>query len=70
MNIQPANKEKGLHYDQFSPLTPWNDAESMTAWVIEYDNMDYLKTNYSTGKCTNSNATLNTAAKPPVVSCK
>ena len=38
-------------------------------WVINFDNMDYLKANTS-GKCSNSNVTLNALANPPVVSCK
>lgn len=40
-----------------------------TGWIIDYDNMDYLKAN-TTGKCNNSNVTLNAAANPPVISCK
>ncbi|MBR1680839.1 prepilin-type N-terminal cleavage/methylation domain-containing protein [bacterium] len=37
-------------------------------WVIDYDNMDYLKLD-SSGKCPNGTA-LNVIANPPVVSCK
>ena len=40
----------------------------VTRWVIDYDNMDYLKAN-SSGKCPN-NVTLNASANPPVVTCK
>ena len=43
--------------------------EAATAWVINYDNMDYLKAN-SSGKCNGSNVTLNAFANPPVTSCK
>ena len=43
--------------------------EEAANWVINYDNMDYLKAD-STGKCSNSNVTLNALANPPVVSCK
>ncbi|MBR1943799.1 type II secretion system protein [bacterium] len=37
-------------------------------WVIDYDNMDYLKMDNS-GKCPNGSA-LNVSANPPVISCK
>ena len=40
-----------------------------TTWVINYDNMDYLKAG-TDGKCKNSSVTLNTTANPPVISCK
>ena len=40
-----------------------------TAWVINFDNMDYLKAG-TDGKCKNSNVTLNATANPPVTSCK
>ena len=40
-----------------------------TAWVINYDNMDYLKLG-SNGKCNGSGVTLNASANPPVTSCK
>ncbi len=36
-------------------------------WVIDYDNMDYLKLD-SSGKCPNGTA-LNVTASPPVTSC-
>ena len=44
--------------------------EDATAWVINYDNMDYLKVSGVDGKCKNSNVTLNAFANPPVTSCK
>ena len=40
---------------------------SCTAWVVNYDNMDYLKLD-SSGKCPNGKA-LNVLASPPVTSC-
>ena len=40
-----------------------------TSWVLNYDNMDYLKAG-TNGKCTNSSVTLNISANPPVTSCK
>ena len=39
-----------------------------TKWVIDYDNMDYLKLD-SSGKCPNGKA-LNILANPPVVTCR
>ena len=39
-----------------------------TGWVIDYENMDYLKTD-SSGKCPNGKV-LNTLANPPVITCK
>ena len=38
-----------------------------TQWVIDYDNMDYLKLD-SSGKCPNGTV-LNVIASPPVISC-
>ena len=40
-----------------------------TSWVINFDNMDYLKAN-NDGKCNSGNVTLNATATPPVISCK
>ena len=37
-------------------------------WVIDYDNMDYLKLD-SSGKCPNGSV-LNVSANPPVTSCR
>ncbi len=42
--------------------------EFATNWVINFDNMDYLKA-ASNGKCNNSNVTLNASANPPVTQC-
>ena len=53
----------------FSTLLTTGSGFGPTAWVINYDNMDYMKAN-STGKCSNSNVTLNASANPPVISCK
>ena len=39
-----------------------------TFWVMQYDNMDYLKAD-SSGKCS-SGKTLNASANPPVTTCK
>ena len=47
--------------------TGWG--QEATAWVINFDNMDYLKAG-TDGKCKNSNVTLNAMATPPVTSCK
>ena len=52
----------------FSTLTA-NYGIGATYWVLNYDNMDYLKAS-SNGKCNNSSVTLNTSANPPVTSCK
>lgn len=52
-----------------SQLLTTGDGEGVTHWVVTYDNMDYIKSN-ATGKCSNSNVTLNEFASPPVVSCK
>ena len=48
-------------------LTSCPEGDGCTKWVIEYDNMDYLKLN-SQGKCPNGKV-LNATATPPVVSC-
>ena len=39
------------------------------AWVIDYGNMDYLKTD-SNGLCPDGKTKLNPTASPPVTSCK
>ncbi|MBR1943512.1 type II secretion system protein [bacterium] len=47
-----------------------NGSAFCTGWVINFENMDYLKTD-SNRKCkNNSSVTLNALANPPVVSCK
>ena len=46
-----------------------NTGQTGANWVINYDNMDYLKAG-TDGKCKNSNVTLNVTANPPVTSCK
>ena len=46
-----------------------NNGQIVTAWVLNYGNMDYLKAS-DNGKCKNSNVTLNVTANPPVTSCK
>ena len=46
-------------------------AQYPTTWVVQYDNMDYLKLNNFTGsgKCPNGKE-LNDSANPPVITCK
>ena len=46
-----------------------NGGHCASYWVTQFDNMDYLKANTS-GKCKDSNTTLNILANPPIVSCK
>ena len=52
-----------------SALMTTGYGEEATSWVINYDNMDYLKAG-TDGKCKNSSTTLNLTANPPVTSCK
>ena len=54
--------------EDFSGLTT-GMGERVTNWVINFDNLDYLKANQN-GKCNDSNVTLNALANPPVTSCK
>ena len=49
---------------------PYVAAMACAGWVMLYDNMDYLKTTGSGGKCNNSSITLDPTANPPVTSCK
>lgn len=49
-------------------VTGWG--AEVTSWVINYENMDYLKASVLNGKCNSGNVTLNPAANPPVVTCK
>ena len=68
----------GYLYDDFSEFRPPEREKSITkgsstikdatSWVIDYDNMDYLKLD-SSGKCPNGKA-LNVLANPPVISCR
>lgn len=54
---------------QLSAITTGR-GEDATAWVVRYDNMDYLKVD-SSGKCKNNTSrTLNATANPPVTTCK
>ncbi|MBR1680751.1 type II secretion system protein [bacterium] len=46
-------------------LSSYKIVQSCTGWIIQYDNMDYLKAD-SNGKCNNSNVTLNDT----ITSCK
>ena len=62
--LQPGNGVFGI-----SEVLSTGNGAPVTSWVLSFDNMDYLKAN-TTGKCSNSNITLNALANPPIVSCK
>ena len=64
MDIKPYF---GGFYDSGMMVSCGNYGGVCTRWVIDYDNMDYLKLD-SNGKCPNGKA-LNALANPPVVSC-
>ena len=51
-----------------SGLFSSNNGLYQTFWVMQYDNMDYLKADKN-GKCS-SGKVLNITANPPVISCK
>ena len=65
-----ANKNKGIYYSSYgsSPTCCTNDGAGnfgCEAWIIENENMDYLKADKKTGKCPNGKVLSNT-----VTSCK
>ena len=64
----PENPISTSEYQLGDILTTGNGFGA-TFWVLNYDNMDYLKAG-TNGKCNNSNVTLNSFASPPVTSCK
>ena len=64
-----SNEIKLSNSTYFGNLYNSNNGHIAAAWVINYDNMDYLKAS-NNGKCKNSNVTLSLTANPPVTSCK
>ena len=66
VNGDPISIPSNIYISRFLTTGQGEDA---TAWVVNYDNMDYLKAG-TDGKCKNSNVTLNATANPPVTSCK
>ena len=54
--------------ESISTIMTTGGGESATNWVLNYDNMDYLKA-ASNGKCNSGNVTLNAMANPPVTQC-
>ena len=55
-------------YEDAKYLLASNNGTPITFWVVNYDNMDYLKLD-SSGKCPNGKA-LNYLANPPAITCK
>ena len=67
-NIEPA----GSVLSSTSPLVCCSKDEDnryCSKWVIDYDNMDYLKVGFDK-KCPDGKTVLNDYANPPVISCK
>jgi len=66
-SVEPYVEDSNVSYGASTILSSC-PGDGCAKWVIDYDNMDYLKLN-SSGKCPNGSA-LNVEASPPVVSCK
>lgn len=68
-NVSNNTIDIGTNYPAIEHILTTGTGQEAASWVINFDNMDYLKAG-TDGKCKNSNVTLNALATVPVTSCK